>query len=982
LIPLRRRAPGIGLVLALVGALLPSASFAAPAGLRGVGVDEPLAEPPAFAELLGRLSGVRANLPLFARISVAREALEPTPGSFEFTALHERVAAYYRVGVRVVVDLGEVPQDASAAEAWKAFTRAVALRFKGRVRAYQLGVAPTASARDAGFLVQLASVEMRAADPDSLVVVAGLASASPEWRAAFYAEGLAPYVDALALDRTSAGAEDLTALLAREDPEAGLVVEGARLADEPQEAVRDLLQWQFSQLGGPACLATFRGTPGALEAVVRATDALADALFDEVVPLDPTATALRLEAPPGEPAVRTHLLYNTTRFSTYVAYWSESGPETTLALSLNEPSGRTPVVRDAASGRVRPVQGFAWDPASNRASMKVPVSTTPLLLDFGYGATEVKATRVDVTRRVLPPVGEIIFRNRQVQAAQDAVVHDYSATMRLAQHIRPSVTDPGYDVVTDNAFYWSRAAVEWEELTFSINGTKWGADRPPIPLVQPEKVNSLPLDLRLNADYTYRLEGVDSEAGRECYVVGFDPVDKQKPLYKGSVWIDSKTFERRKLRAVQTRPGAPVQSNEETHYYAAVGAASGRPVNLLARLVGKQIILVAGRNVLLEREVRFEGFKINGSDFEARRTGARRGAGVMYRDTEHGLRYLVKKGDERVVSEKATRSALALALGTIVDPSYDYPLPLVGINYLNFEFPGKNGQLAVLFAGVLALVNMQRPQILGPHVDLNFDLYAIAVWSRDKTFAEDGAIKGEELQTRPFSTGVNVGYQFTEFQKLTGSYQFRYDSFKGTKNTAASFVVPKSTVTNVLSVGYEYRRGGYSLQGSATYNRRNSWKPWGAEGDYDPKHRDYLKYQANLSKEFYGGLHKFRVNLGYFGGRDIDRFSSYQFGMYDETRIHGVPAAGVRFPELAVLRGSYSFNLLEMYRLDLFVDQALGRDPDPGTRWRSITGLGLGFNLHGPFRTLVRGEVGKSFLPKLYAGAGSWNAQITFFRPL
>ena len=104
--------------------------------------------------------------------------------------------------------------------------------------------------------------------------------------------------------------------------------------------------------------------------------------------------------------------------------------------------------------------------------------------------------------------------------------------------------------------------------------------------------------------------------------------------------------------------------------------------------------------------------------------------------------------------------------------------------------------------------------------------------------------------------------------------------------------------------------------------------------------------------------------------------------MYDETRIHGVPAAGVRFPELAMLRGSYSFNLLEMYRLDIFAEQALGRDRDPGTRWRSITGLGLGFNLHGPFRTLVRGEVGKSFLPKLYSGAGSWNAQIMFLRPL
>ena len=37
---------------------------------------------------------------------------------------------------------------------------------------------------------------------------------------------------------------------------------------------------------------------------------------------------------------------------------------------------------------------------------------------------------------------------------------------------------------------------------------------------------------------------------------------------------------------------------------------------------------------------------------------------------------------------------------------------------------------------------------------------------------------------------------------------------------------------------------------------------------------------------------------------DLDRFVQYQFGMFDDTRIHGVPASGVRFGELAMVRGS------------------------------------------------------------------------------
>ena len=48
--------------------------------------------------------------------------------------------------------------------------------------------------------------------------------------------------------------------------------------------------------------------------------------------------------------------------------------------------------------------------------------------------------------------------------------------------------------------------------------------------------------------------------------------------------------------------------------------------------------------------------------------------------------------------------------------------------------------------------------------------------------------------------------------------------------------------------------------------------------------------------------------------------------MFDDTRIHGVPASGVRYGELAMARGSYSLNIFEQYRLDLFLDRAWGRD--------------------------------------------------------
>ena len=120
----------------------------------------------------------------------------------------------------------------------------------------------------------------------------------------------------------------------------------------------------------------------------------------------------------------------------------------------------------------------------------------------------------DVRKNTLPSVAEIIARYQQAQAAQDGALARYTAHMRLEQHFHPSPAEPAWNIVTENRLFSERGAVEWEELSFELNGAKWTANRPAFPLVQPEKVLSLPLDLRLNQDYAYRLDGVDTVMGR------------------------------------------------------------------------------------------------------------------------------------------------------------------------------------------------------------------------------------------------------------------------------------------------------------------------------------------------------------------------------------------------------------------------------------------------------------------------------------
>src|SRR6185312_15231241 len=105
----------------------------------------------------------------------------------------------------------------------------------------------------------------------------------------------------------------------------------------------------------------------------------------------------------------------------------------------------------------------------------------------------------------------------------------------------------------------------------------------------------------------------------------------------------------------------------------------------------------------VEKKVAFDGFQINDSSFDEARATARHSDAVMYKETDHGLRYYVKQGTERVVSDRPTTHAKAMAMGVTLDPSYAFPLPILGINYLNFQYRGRQDtQLAILFAGVLA----------------------------------------------------------------------------------------------------------------------------------------------------------------------------------------------------------------------------------------------------------------------------------------
>lgn len=983
------------LLVAAAAAVCPA--FAAGAGERveraRIAFDERLSAPPVLAAALDAMGSRAPGVPVLARITVTPSDLQGDDPT-RFARLEQRLALYHqkKVPVWLAVDASGAGLASISADDWAKLLRALAPRLTGRVRVFEVIVPAAGDAAAIALNLKRASVELRAANQD---VVIALGAAHLPARAdleRLYTEDLASYVDALSIPANADSLGETRAWLDRVDRSALIFEQGRTLSGGADAAARAFVAGELWRLGSPSAIASYEARADIVRAALTQAAPVQDLLGDDLTRIDDKTANLAVARDDGRP-VRAALLYDVSTFGTYLVYASDEpatvgGAKQTARITLTIATDAKPRVRDpfaaTAARQMIDVTGFVREKDTQRSTFVAPLSTHPLIVDFNDALGDVVTERNDVTARDTLSVGEIIARHQQAQAAQDAALEHYTATARMEQHFRPSVADPGYDVVTENRFYVDRDGIEWEELSFSVNGSKWKEDRPAFPLLQPEKVLSVPLTLRLSNDYTYRLEGMSRLDDRDCYVVHFNPVkSSSRSLYRGTIWIDAATFVQRKLQAVQTMLSAPVVSNEETHYFAPVGRIDEREIVLPVRMISKQIVLVAGRNMLVEKSTLFADHRVNDDGFRDLRQSARSSNRIMYRDTERGVRYYVKEAGERVVSDRSTTSAKAMAMGVTLDPSFDFPLPIFGINYLDFDFGGPDSQLALLFGGVLALGNVQRPKLLGTPLDASVDFFAIAVPGSDKLYSDSGEHELERILTWPMATGVNVGYQFTSFQKLAVQYQFKFDAYVRDRTTAEDYTLPKSTTTHGIGLAYEYRRRGYTISTNGTWYGRARWAPWGPAGAEQATDRTYEKYSLNVSKDWFVGLfQKIHVNGAYFGGRGLDRFSQYQFGLFDDTRIHGVPASGVRMSELGMARGSYTFNLFEQYRIDVFLEQAFGQDKERRTGWEPITGLGTALNVKGPWNTILRVDAGKSFLPSRYRTNGSTVVQILMLKPL
>ncbi len=579
-------------------------------------------------------------------------------------------------------------------------------------------------------------------------------------------------------------------------------------------------------------------------------------------------------------------------------------------------------------------------------------------------------------------VEEIIRNHQAFKAYQESIQPRYIArnTTKLRFDIGTG-SDAVEATIAGDYFSDPSGRSDWVWQDFYINGVKWKYGRiPELPLIQPEKVTQLPLDIHLTNEYRYELVQETDLNGYHVYEVRFEPppnAPESLPLYRGTVWIDTKGWARVRLSMVQLNLTGEVLSNEERVEFqpfsretrtsmAATDAVKADPRSVIwlpTEVVAQQVISAAGRANAVQRATTFSDFRLNPADFDTHLAAIAASDARMVRETPAGLRYLEKRGNgERVVKEGFDTSQLFMLGGVHHDAGLEFPVvPLGGIDYFNFNLGGRGIQTNVFFAGLVVAANATHPNVANTRTNVGADFFGIAVPIDNTLYRNGEEQKSESVKGIPLSLTLRAGHPILNFGKIDLSFTAAHVTYQRGDETGASFAVPSDTFLLGPSLQLQYARRGYALSAFYDYTTRTSWEPWGVRSEFDPDQKTFTRFGASFGKSFY--LPKFQrisADVNYLDGSRLDRFSKYELGFFGAQRIHGIKSGSVRAERAILGHLAYGFVFSEQFRIEAFYDHGLIDDAVAGYKREPFQGLGIAGQTVGPYGTLLRLDIGKT----------------------
>lgn len=618
--------------------------------------------------------------------------------------------------------------------------------------------------------------------------------------------------------------------------------------------------------------------------------------------------------------------------------------------------------------------GFTSDQKKGVAELHIGWDGKPqfILLERLRTGTVGTGEKLVVTGKYKIPVELIIARHQAVEQAQSLLLHNYTADAQVNYHFKIPGTTGSVDVTFENQFIFDKKdGARWIQKNLLVNGVKWrGKTLPELPIVEPEKINTLPLVLTMSRNYSYSYIKEELFDGHPCYIVEFVPVaGAQMQDVSGRVWIDKDSYVKRQIRIVQKNMTPPQVSNAEFDKYS-FQKSDGRDFNVLSEIEAQQIFTVIGQTVTGEKEVFFTNIVVNDQGFDQKLEAALKSDAPILQDTEKGFRYLEKQEDgTRAIRWEEKTGKLAAVGGAYYDKSLDYPLPFIGVNYFDYNFKKKNIQVNMFLAGPVNSLSISKSDFF-PRMDAALSGVFFLVPFKDQYFENGLEQKGQELKSMSQHIFGSIGYRTTEFSKLKLTLDGRYTKFSDTGETADGFEVPKSHFDMGYGLSYDYSRKGWQAAANWEGHKRSSWERWGyliMSDDID-KFKDYALWDISMGKTFYlPNFQKIGVSLSYMDGKDLDRFSKYEFTYMGSKSLSGFTGSGIRFDKGAIARALYAFDVAKVIRFSANIDHARVKQNRDDSEWQKHTGLGFSGTVAGPWSTLWSLDIGyalKSDIPE------------------
>jgi hypothetical protein len=829
--------------------------------------------------------------------------------------------------------------------------------------------------RDAAFLLKRASVAIKGVRDEARVVAGGLPP-ERELLAGLYGENVAAYIDGvhfgeLEADEVAGAVELITDL----DPGRPVVHGAGALPDQTWTALPAAAR--ASARG--AAVSFFSTRAGDLVAgdlaplAVLAREFSGDLAYDPYSEPDGGSGAWVFVR--GEDLAMRVILDRGESEGATAFVFTDSDVENPVRILADGSQGRV------SSGRVPTGYMVEVDGADPVAVVRLE---RPSAADLGGFADDLDVTD---TRRM--PVEEILRRLQALEDSQNRRIRHYEATYTQHFRFRPGTGIQVIEASFTGPYFFRRGqGFDWVWQRFLVNGVLWKGKIPKLPLLQPERAATKPLEITLGRQYRYSLRGTAEVQGRPCWVVDFEPAPgiDETNLWKGTVWIDREIYARVKTRALQLGLAGDVISNEETMFFEPVDADgmpapwSTRSYFLPTRVEAQELQSILNAAVQVEKQSLMTDVRINVDGFEDRLAEAHASRDTMLRDTPDGLRYLDRQEDgSRTVREKDDPNRWFALGGIYWDEGQDYPIPLVGVNFFSSDFKNTGTQVNLIFAGVLINGNWAEPSLFGSRWNAGARVFGFFLGSKEELYRDGELAPDETIETRSARLDLFLGRPIGSFFNAELAYGLEWDDYGRADDTAEDFILPESGLTNSVKAELSYSRNGFRVGLEGAHFARDSWSFWGLPDntEYDPAQQDYQRWSLVAGKTWWpGNFTKIGVELEHLDGNNLDRFSKYDFSTFGQGRVAGYQGGLVTASESDGVHVVGGFNFAETLRVEGELDLVWATDEATGLDQEFLAGVGVGGTVMGPWRTIVNFEVG---VP-IAGPADSFTVFITFLK--